>query len=48
MKVESEKYFLGTDDEELARLGYQHRMWGMHCNRFWEKAGFTFGHKILV
>ena len=47
MEEKNEKYFLGTDDEELARLGYQHRMWGADCGRLWKKAGFTFGHKIL-
>ena len=47
MKTENEDYFLGTDDEELVRLGYQHRIWAVECSRFWRRLGFSFGHKIL-
>ena len=47
MDAEDKNYFLGTEDEELLRLGYQHRIWAVECNDFLRKAGFTFNHKIL-
>ena len=40
-------YVLGTNDEEILRLGLQHRLWRrvvLHC---WEKAGLTVGSKVI-
>ena len=47
MKGENKNYCLGTGNEELVRLGYQHRIWAVECSRFWRKLGFSFGHKVL-
>jgi hypothetical protein len=32
------EYVLGTNDEELARLGFQHRVWGEHAFALWDHA----------
>lgn len=47
MKNKSSDYILGTSDEELARLGYQHQVWLDEAVWLWEKAAFGFGDKIL-
>lgn len=44
---EQNEYVLGTHDEELARLGFQHRVWGEQAFAIWERAGFAPGHTIL-
>ncbi len=41
------EYVLGTSDEELVRLGFQHRVWGEHAYAVWERAGFAPGQTIL-
>lgn len=41
------EYVLGTDDDELARLGFQHQVWGAQALRGWERAGFKPGDTIL-
>lgn len=41
------EYVLGTNDAELWRLGYQHRVWLEHAAAAWERAGFTLGQSIL-
>src|SRR5438128_12662921 len=44
----SEKdYVLGTHDEELLRLGLQHRVWRPVVLDCWQKAGITAGKCIL-
>src|SRR5437762_14189187 len=44
----SEKdYVLGTHDEELLRLGLQHRVWRPVVLDCWQKAGITAGKRIL-
>ena len=44
----SEKdYVLGTHDEELLRLGLQHRVWRPVVLDCWQKAGITTGKRIL-
>src|SRR2546423_15323813 len=44
----SEKdYVLGTHDEELVRLGLQHRVWRPVVLDCWQKAGITAGKCIL-
>ena len=40
-------YVLGTHDEELVRLGLQHRVWRPHALRAWMAAGFTIGDTIV-
>src|SRR5205085_7389357 len=44
----SEKdYVLGTHDEELLRLGLQHRIWRPVVLDCWQKAGITVGSSVL-
>lgn len=40
-------YVLGTHDDELARLGLQHRVWRPRSLDAWRRAGFTVGQTIL-
>src|SRR5213592_1014975 len=40
-------YVLGTHNEELARLGLQHRVWRPVVLDCWQKAGITVGKRIL-
>ena len=40
-------YVLGTHDEEIARLGLQHRVWRPRAADAWRRAGFTTGQRIL-
>jgi SAM-dependent methyltransferase len=40
-------YVLGTHDEELARLGLQHRVWRPVVLDCWQKAGITVGKRVL-
>jgi len=40
-------YVLGTHDEELERLGLQHRVWSSVVLDCWEKAGITVGKRVL-
>jgi SAM-dependent methyltransferase len=40
-------YVLGTHEEELARLGLQHRVWRPVVLECWEKAGITVGKRVL-
>jgi len=40
-------YVLGTHDEEIARLGVQHRVWRPKMLDAWQRAGFTSGQTIL-
>jgi len=44
---EKNAYILGTDREELWRLGYQHQVWSLEARRGWEIAGFSMGQNIL-
>ncbi len=41
------EYVLGTDADELARLGFQHRLWSEQAYALWERAGFRPGQTIL-
>ncbi|HXX63443.1 MAG TPA: methyltransferase domain-containing protein [Bacteroidota bacterium] len=43
----NEEYVLGTHDEEIARLGLQHRVWKPRATDAWRRAGFGKGQKIL-
>ncbi len=40
-------YVLGTHDEELARLGLQHRIWRRAALECWANAGITLGSRVL-
>src|SRR5499426_1184603 len=40
-------YVLGTRDEELARLGLQHRVWRPVTLDCWQRAGITVGKRVL-
>lgn len=40
-------YFLGTHDEELDRLGLQHRVWRPAVLDCWQRAGITAGSRVL-
>ncbi len=40
-------YILGTHDEEIARLGLQHRVWKPRVLDAWSRAGFSAGHVLL-
>lgn len=40
-------YVLGTHDEEIERLGLQHRVWRPRVTDAWRRAGFTTGQTLL-
>ncbi len=40
-------YVLGTNDAELARLGFQHQVWSAQTTAAWERASFRRGATIL-
>jgi SAM-dependent methyltransferase len=40
-------YVLGTHEEELARLGVQHRVWRPVALDCWQRAGITVGKRVL-
>ena len=40
-------YVLGTHEEELARLGLQHRVWRAVALDCWQRAGITVGKRVL-
>jgi len=40
-------YVLGTHDEEVARLGLQHRVWRATTADCWRRAGITEGSRVL-
>jgi len=40
-------YVLGTHDEEIQRLGLQHRVWRPRALAAWQAAGFTVGQTLL-
>ncbi len=40
-------YVLGTHDDELSRLGLQHRVWRPRALDVWRRAGFTVGQTLL-
>jgi SAM-dependent methyltransferase len=46
MSTERE-YILGTHDEEVDRLGLQHRVWRPRALDAWRRAGFTMGQTIV-
>jgi SAM-dependent methyltransferase len=44
---EENEYLLGTDDDELRRLGFQHQVWMREAAASWERGGFGPGHHVL-
>lgn len=44
---EEKSYILGTDKEELHRLGLQHQVWASEAQKGWELAGFKAGQTFL-
>ena len=47
MTATEHEYVLGTNDAELARLGFQHQVWAAETAALWERAGFRPGHHVL-
>src|SRR2546423_14440414 len=46
--VQSERdYLLGTHNEELERLGLQHRVWRPHVLDCWSRAGINVGKRVI-
>jgi len=46
-KKEKNAYILGTDQEELFRLGVQHQVWASEAQEGWRLAGFKAGQTLL-
>ena len=44
---EDQAYILGTDEEELFRLGVQHQVWAEEAQHGWRSANFRAGQTIL-
>lgn len=44
---DEKEYVLGTNDEEIARLGLQHRVWRPRALDAWRRAGFSVGQTII-
>lgn len=44
---EENEYLLGTDDDELRRLGFQHQVWAREAAESWERGGFGPGSHLL-
>ncbi|MBR9859812.1 methyltransferase domain-containing protein [bacterium] len=44
---QSEEYILGTDADELHRLGVQHQVWASEAQKGWELANFREGQTLL-
>jgi ubiquinone/menaquinone biosynthesis C-methylase UbiE len=44
---EEHEYLLGTDAEELRRLGFQHQVWLGAAAQAWERGGFAPGDRLL-
>ena len=40
-------YVLGTHDEEITRLGLQHRIWRPRASDAWRRAGFRSGQTLV-
>lgn len=44
---DTREYVLGTNPEELERLGMQHRLWSDFAHAAWKRAGIAPGHRVL-
>ena len=40
-------YILGTNHDELKRLGLQHNVWRPYVTECWQRAGISTGHSVL-
>jgi ubiquinone/menaquinone biosynthesis C-methylase UbiE len=47
MPHKEKAYVLGTDRDELVRLGLQHQLWSGQAAAAWERAGFGPGQRLL-
>ena len=47
VKEEEREYVLGTHDEEIERLGLQHRVWRSHVLDAWRRAGIAPGQTVI-
>lgn len=47
MKETDKPYILGTDAQELFRLGIQHQVWAEEAQHGWRRAGFAAGQTLL-
>jgi SAM-dependent methyltransferase len=47
MSTTAGDYVLGTHDQEVARLGLQHRVWRSRALDGWRRAGFSAGQTLL-
>jgi ubiquinone/menaquinone biosynthesis C-methylase UbiE len=45
--ADDKDYVLGTHDEEVSRLGLQHRVWRPRASDAWRRAGFSTGQTLL-
>ena len=46
-KTLTDDYVLGTDDQELQRLGLQHKVWRSAAREGWRRAGIATGFRAL-
>lgn len=46
-KKRESDYVLGTHDEEVARLGLQHRVWRSVVTECWQRVGITHGWRVI-
>ena len=46
-QITDKDYVLGTHDEEISRLGLQHRVWRPTVLECWRRAGITIGMKVV-
>lgn len=44
---DNREYVLGTDDDEVRRLGFQHSVWRAQAHEHWERAGVAPGARVL-
>lgn len=47
MSSSQKEYILGTGDDELARLGLQHRVWADAASAAWKRSGIGPGSRVL-
>lgn len=47
MPSDKNAYILGTELQELNRLGYQHQVWSEEARKGWATAGFSYGDHLL-
>lgn len=47
MSEHSDEYILGTEEQEIARLRFQHRVWLKEAYAIWERAGIRAGDVVL-